>query len=133
MPKRSFPVRTAILSTVVFAAAAVILPTVWFFTRNLVAACSGAAAAIICWLAALLAMMAGDRLGAAGQTMAYLVAGTMIRAGIPLMATVVVVFFGRPLDAVSFLYYLIVFYPITLAAEIAITLPRRVGDSDSAT
>jgi hypothetical protein len=49
------------------------------------------------------------------------------------MAVVVVVFFGRPLDAVSFLYYLIVFYPITLAAEIAIILPGRVGGSGSAT
>jgi hypothetical protein len=117
---------------VVFAAAAIILPVVWLFTRNLAGVFAGVAAASICWFAALLALLAGERLRAAGHVMGFLVAGTATRTGIPLLAALVAVFLGRPLDDASFLYYLILFYPISLVAEIVLILPRRAGGSDSA-
>ena len=121
-----------ILSTVVFSSAGVILPLVWLFTRSLSGAIAGGAAASICWLAALLAMAAGERLRATGQIMAFLVAATAIRTGIPLLAALAAIFLGRPLDVGSFLYYLIVFYGISLVAEIALILPGREGGSSSA-
>ena len=76
-------------------------------------------------------MIAGERLRVAGNVMGFLVAGTAIRIGIPLMAVVLALFSGRPLDDPSFLYYLIVFYPVTLVAEIVLILPGRVEKTGS--
>ena len=64
--------------------------------------------------------------------MAFLVAGTMIRTDISLLAAIVALFSGRPLDDAGFLYYLMVFYPIILAAEIVLILPGRAEGSGSA-
>ena len=125
-------VQAAILSAIVFVAAESILPVGWFFSRNPAGVIAGAAAAGICWFAGLLAMIASERLRAAGHVMGFLVAGTAIRIGIPLMAVVLALFSGRPLDDAAFLYYLIGFYPITLVAEIVLALPGRVDGSDSA-
>ena len=129
MSQKSLPIRAAILSAIVFVAAGTILPVTWLFTRNLAGVFLGGAAASICWVAALLAMATGERLRAAGHVMAFLVAGTSIRTGIPLLAALVAIFYGRPLDDAAFLYYLIGFYPITLVAEIVLALPGRVDGS----
>jgi hypothetical protein len=131
MSQKSLPIRAAIFSAVLFGAAGIILPVAWFFTRNLAGILAGGAAASICWLAALLAMYASERLRAAGHVMAFLVAGTTIRTGIPLLAALVAIFCGRPLDDPAFLYYLMGFYPITLVAEIVLALPGRVDGADS--
>jgi hypothetical protein len=132
MSRKSLPSRAVRLTAVVVAAAAIVLPAGWLFTHNRAGLFAGVAAAGICWFAALLAMVTGERLRASGQIMAFLVTGTVIRTGIPLMAVLVAIFYGRPLDDSGFLYYLIVFYPITLAAEIILILPGRAEASDSA-
>ncbi len=120
------------LSAVVLVAAGIAIPFGWLLTRDRAVVVAGLAAAAICWFAALLAMAVGDRLRTTGHVMAFLTVATTIRMGIPLFAVVAAVFFRWPLDATDFLYYLIVFYPITLAAEIVLILPGGVGGSDSA-
>jgi hypothetical protein len=50
--------------------------------------------------------------------------------GVPLAAALIAVFAGGPLADAGFLYYLVVFYPITLAVETLLALPRfAAGDS----
>jgi hypothetical protein len=66
--------------------------------------------------------------------MALVVVGMLIRMIIPLAAVVVVYFQRGPLADAGFVYYVIVFYPVTLSVETFVTLPRRRADgSGSAT
>ena len=50
--------------------------------------------------------------------------GMMIRMGIPLAAALAVYFVGGPLADAGFLYYLVVFYPVTLTVETFLSLPE---------
>ena len=50
--------------------------------------------------------------------------GMMVRMGIPLAAALIVYFSGGPLADAGFLYYLVVFYPVTLTAEIFLSRPH---------
>jgi hypothetical protein len=132
MSKKSLLIRAAVLSAVVVVAAGITLPLGWLFTRDRAGVVAGLTAAAVCWFAALLALGIGQWLRAAGHLLAFLTATTTIRMGIPLLAVAATIFFRCPLDATDFLYYLIVFYPITLAAEIVLILPGRAGGSGSA-
>ena len=56
--------------------------------------------------------------------LALVLVGMMIRMGIPLAAALTVYFRGGPLADAGFLYYLVVFYPVTLTAETLLFLPE---------
>jgi len=49
----------------------------------------------------------------------------LIRMGIPLAAALLVFLRGGPLADAGFLYYLVLFYPVTLTAETFLLLPKR--------
>ena len=59
------------------------------------------------------------------QVLALVLVGMMVRMGIPLAAALTVCFCGGPLANAGFLYYLVVFYPVTLTAETFLSLPER--------
>ena len=52
--------------------------------------------------------------------------GMLVRMGIPLGAALLVVFRGGPLADAGFLYYLVVFYLVTLTVETFLALGGRV-------
>ncbi len=61
-----------------------------------------------------------------------LLIGMALRMGIPLAAAIIARIFGGPLANSFFLNYLIVFYPVTLAAETWLSLPQgRKNDSSA--
>ena len=46
-----------------------------------------------------------------------------IRMGVPLSAALAVFFLGGPLADAGFLYYVVLFYPVTLIAETFLSTP----------
>ena len=50
------------------------------------------------------------------------------RMGIPLASALILLFVGGGLVKAGVLYYLVVFYPVTLAVETALTLPTKWAD-----
>ena len=83
------------------------------------------AAAAACWLGAAGGMAVGDALARAPAA-GWLV-GIIPRMGFPLGLAVVVKVVGGPLFDSGVLYYLLVVYPVVLATEAVLSLPRRSG------
>jgi hypothetical protein len=134
MSQKSLIFRAVILGAVVLAAAGIILPLGWIITHNSMGLIASAAAGGICLLAGWVALVACEPLHRPQYALALVLVGVTTRMGIPLAGAVVVQFLGRPLADAGFLYYLIVFYPITLAAGTVLALPqRRAEGSDYAT
>lgn len=77
----------------------------------------------LCLAGALLALIAGH--AASGQSpLPGLLIGMAARMGIPLLGGLVIFFCGGPLAEAGILYYLLIFYPVTLVAEISLSLPQ---------
>ncbi len=57
------------------------------------------------------------------HVLALVLVGMMIRMGIPLAVALTVHFFGGPLADAGFLYYVVVFYPVTVIMETFLTAP----------
>ena len=105
-------------------AAAVILPLGWAISGNRAGLIAGAAAGGVCLLAAWMALGLSEPLRRPQHMLALVLVGMMIRMGIPLAAALAVFFRGGPLADAGFLYYLVVFYPVTLTAETFLSLPE---------
>jgi hypothetical protein len=113
-------------------ATGIILPLGYSISNNPFGLTAGLAAAGGCLLAAYLALGICDRFRRPEHVLAFVLVGMAIRMGIPLVSALVVVFLGRPLADAGYFYYLMVFYPVMLAAETALALPRgRIDDSPS--
>jgi hypothetical protein len=125
LQKTSLLIRATFLGVVVVMAAAVILPLGWAISGNQTGLVAGVAAGGVCLLAAWIALGLGDTLRKPQQILALVIVGMMTRMGIPLAAALIVYFCGGPLADAGFLYYLILFYPVTLTAETLLFLPER--------
>jgi hypothetical protein len=82
-------------------------------------------AAILCWAGAAAALLINHLMPEPHQAMAGLLMGTAVRMGTPLLPAVLIHLQGSPLAEGGLLYYLLVFYPITLAVETALSLPYQ--------
>jgi hypothetical protein len=98
------------------------LATRWGGTSSLTAA---AAAGGLCWAGATAGLAAGRLFRT--NIFAALLAGMFFRMGIPLGSAVVTILVGGCLVRAGFLYYLLIFYPVTLTVETMLVLPRRDG------
>jgi hypothetical protein len=67
--------------------------------------------------------MASHLLRGPKHALAALLAGMAARMGIPLAFGLAIHLQGGPLAEAGLLYYLLVFYPVALAAETALSLP----------
>ncbi len=123
LPQRSLAVRIMFLAVAVLAIAAVILPLAWVISGNQGGVIAGAAAAGVCLLAASIALGVSEPLRRPQDVLALVLVGMMIRMGIPLAAALIVVFRGGPLADAGFLYYVVVFYAVTLVAETFLSMP----------
>jgi len=86
---------------------------------------AGAAAGGVCLLAAWIALIVGESLRRPQYALAGVLLAMLIRMGIPLAAALLVFLRGGPLADAGFLYYLVLFYPVTLTAETFLLLPKR--------
>jgi hypothetical protein len=84
---------------------------------------AAAVAAVFCLAGATIALMASHLLRGPKHALAALLAGMTARMGIPLAFGLAIHLQGGPLAEAGLLYYLLVFYPVALAAETALSLP----------
>ena len=82
-------------------------------------------AAVFCLTGATIALLASHVLRGSKHALAALLAGMAARMGVPLAFGLAIHLQGGPLAEAGLLYYLLAFYPITLAAETALSLPPR--------
>lgn len=129
LPQKSLRFRIIFLGVVVFMAAAVVLPLGWAIFGNRAGLFAGAAAAGVCLLAGWAALVLSEPLRRPQNMLALVLMGMLIRMGIPLVAALTVYFVGGPLANAGFLYYLVVFYPVTLTAETLLSLPNKLPET----
>ena len=126
LPQKNLLFRIVFLGAVTLVATAIILPLGFLISCNRVGVLAGATAGGICLLAAWVALTLSEPLRRPQSVLTLVHVGMMARMGIPLAAALIVYFRGGPLADAGFLYYLIVFYPVTLTAETFLSWPERV-------
>ena len=116
LPRRSLGFRAALLGLWLAAVAVVLFPLAALIGGGRALAAAGAAAAI-CSAAAAIALVVSHLLQGAGLVLAALLMGMAVRTGLPLIPAVALQFRGGPLVDAGFLYYLLVFYLLSLTGE----------------
>lgn len=86
-------------------------------------------AAVVCLAGAALALGASWWLADPSQALANILVGATLRMGVPLGIALAVHLHGGPLAKGGLLYYLLVFYPVTLGIETVLSLPHRASDA----
>ncbi len=116
-------IRIAVLSAVTAGVLAASILAAWAVSGvpGVVAATS---AALACWLGACAALVAGERFRAPRMAIMGFFAGMVFRIGAPLGLVLYARLSGGALLDFGLLYYLLVFYAVTLAVEIAVSLPK---------
>lgn len=125
--RRAGPVVKMLLpGLVVLAGLVVVAPLAWLVAgpfsvvaAAVAAACCGFGAA----LGTFLGMVVGLAARGPGRAAYEFLAGMLFRMGIPLGAATAIHLAGGPLADAGLLYYLLLFYPVTLAVETALSLP----------
>jgi hypothetical protein len=121
-PHRGMAFRAMILGLVVLVAAAATGP-IAFHLGGLAALMAASVAAVLCLAGAGAALVVSHRLQGPHQALVALSVATTLRMGVPLACGLVIHLLGGPLAEAGLLYYLLVFYPITLAVGTALSLP----------
>ena len=115
-------VQSAVLGLAVLAAYAVVAPV-----AGLLSGADGLAAAAVaaglCLLGAILALLVCRSFRGPQRAWQGVLAGMLPRMGVPLAFALVLHLRGGPLAEAGLLVYLVVFYPVTLSLETALTLP----------
>ncbi len=124
LPQKSLLLRAVLLGVAFLAAAAVILPLAWAVSGNRAGLSAAAGAGGVCLLAAWMALVLSEPLRRPQHVLALVLVGMMIRMGIPLAAALTVFFLGGPLADAGFLYYVVVFYAVTLIVETFLSTPN---------
>ena len=129
---RGLATKSAVLGLVVLGVYAVVAPLAVFISGGVGLAISATAAGC-CFLGAELAMVVCHCFRNPETAWRGALLGMIPRMGIPLAFALVIVCKGGALAEGGVLLYLLVFYPITLALETALTLPaidrpRRTPD-----
>ena len=104
------------------ALAAAICP-VGGFLDGLPGAAAALGAAGVCLAGSTTALVSTHVLREAGLPLEAVLLGMGIRMGVPLAVALVCCFRAGPLANAGFLYYLLIFYPLTLLIETALSLP----------
>jgi hypothetical protein len=131
---RSIAFQVASLGAIVLAMLGMVGP-VAFQLGGFPGILAAALAATLCFLGAAVSLMTSHLLRGPQQAIAALLVGMALRMGIPLLLGLAVHLHGGPLAQVGLLYYVLVFYPVTLAIETLLSLPeiRRPTNPDSTT
>jgi hypothetical protein len=119
---QSIAVRATVLVVAVLLVFVVVGPFAVLF-GGLVGLIASIVAAAVCLAGAMLALVIRGFLTGPESALAALVLGMATRMGLPLASGLAIHLHGGPLAEAGFLYYLVVFYPITLAVETLLSLP----------
>lgn len=115
-------VQATFLVVVVLVAFAIVGPLAGCIGGSMALA-AASVAALSCLAGAALALMASALLPGPKLALAALLIGMAARMGTPFAVGLAIHLQGGPLAKAGLLYYLLVFYPITLTAEILLSLP----------
>jgi hypothetical protein len=124
LPSRSVAFRAMLLSVVALLVFAVTAP-VAFSLGGFFSLCAAATSCMLCLVGALIALVVCNALRGPQLAMASLLAGMMARMGVPLCIGMAIHLHGGPLADAGLLRYFLVFYPVTLTVETALTLPLK--------
>ncbi len=119
----SLAVRAAGLTIVVVLLYAAVAPVGWHL-RGPTGLTAAAAAAGVCWLGATLALVVSHLLRGPSAALYGLLFGMALRMGVPMIAALILHVRRGALAEAGVLYYLLVFYPVTLGVETALSLPK---------
>jgi hypothetical protein len=122
--RRNLMFRGAILGLALFLALLTIGP-IAFYWQGAIALEAAALAALLTLAGAGMALVVADRLRQPHEALLALSLGTMLRMGVPLVSGLVIHLYGGPLANAGFLYYVLIFYPVTLAVGTTLSLPPR--------
>jgi len=118
--------QSAVLLGVVLVACGIVMPVAGFVSGS-----AGIAAALVaaglCLLGAGLALVACRLFRGPEHVLPAVLVGMLLRMGIPLASGLALQFQGGPLAEAGLLVYLVVFYPVTLFVETALSLPLGEG------
>ena len=121
---RSLTAKTAILSAAVILAFLAAGP-VAFYRGGARALAAAGLAATLCLAGAAVGLLAAYQVPERRLGLPNLWTAMAARMGIPLGIALVIHLQGGPLAEAGLLWYLLVFYPVTLAVGIALSLPER--------
>lgn len=127
---RSLPAKVALLVLAVAMLYGVVAPVAWLAAGS-VAPIAAAVAAGACLAGAMVALMIVHVCRSPQLALYGLLLGMAARMGLPLAAALAFWQRGGALAEAGLLYYLLVFYPITLGLETLLSLPsprNRVGE-----
>jgi hypothetical protein len=122
LPERSLAFRGGLLGLAVAMLAAGVLPVAGLVGGR-IALAAAALAAVVCLVGAASALVISHLLRGPRLALASLLVGMAVRSGMPLVLAIAVQIPGGPLAEAGFLYYLLVFYPVTLSVETVLSLP----------
>lgn len=115
-------IRLAVLAAVMLAAYCLAVPAVAGLGGIRAMQAAGVAAGL-CLAGAAAAMLIANRLRGTHAMLASVWLGMILRLGVPLTAGAIIHFHGGPLAQVGLLWYVVVFYPITLIVGTLLALP----------
>ena len=121
---RGLSLRLAVMAAAVAVAYGLTVPVALHIGGGM-AVTAAALAAGLCLLGAGSALFIGDRLRGTHAALAALLLGMILRMGLPLTAGVIIHIHGGPLAQAGLLWYLVVFYSITLTLGTILSLPPK--------
>ena len=121
---RGVAVRLMVLGIVVLAGYTLAAP-VAIHLGGSVALAAAALAGGLCLAGAAAAVVIADRLRGPSGALAALWLGMALRTGVPFVVGIAVHLHGGPLAQAGLLWYLVVFYLVSLAVGTFLALPRR--------
>jgi hypothetical protein len=124
---RSLAARATLLGLAVFGLYALVAP-VAVLCNGSAGLWAAATSAGLCFSGAALALMADRLFHGSNRALWSVSVGMLLRMGVPLAFALALQLTGGILAKAGLLYYLLVFYPVTLCLETALSLP--LGDWD---
>ena len=122
MRRRGLACQSAVLLAAALAVYAMVAPVAGSL-GGWVGLAAAAVAAGLCLLGAELALVACRLLDNPKYVLCAMLVGMLLRMGIPLASALAIQFQGGALAKAGLLVYLVVFYPVTLFVETALSLP----------
>jgi len=120
--ERSLAVRATVLVLAVVAFYALVAPVAWYLSGPN-GPVSAAVAGSCCLLGAGLALVSGEPFRATRRAMYGMLLGMAFRMGVPLTVGLLIHYHGGLLAQTGFVYYLLVFFELTLLVEVYLSLP----------
>jgi hypothetical protein len=121
--EKSLPVRIAVLAAVEALALAIVMPLAWLIGGQF-AVFAAAVAAAACLVGGIFALAISGLFKDPSQAFAGLLLGMLFEMGIPLAVALACHLGGGKLSQSGVMFYLLVFFPITLAVKTLLSLPK---------